>query len=331
MRIRLLSKRRLLMKLKSLRRVLIAAVVVLPLLFDLPPLVRYGLPSAVIIVLLITRRGSLWYLLGLKAASRRDAGQALKYMLKAARAGLPVKQGCIAAVTLIKGDRIAEAEDLFTALGSKKLYDSEPSLLESYRALLVWQKGDRQQARELLEALRSAGYRTTHLYSTLGYFMLHSGSDPQQAVEFNLEAVDYDATPDILDNLAAAYIAVGAWEDARETVERVTAAKPAFSEAWYHAGIIAEELGELEQAEALYEKTLRSVFSPLTVLTREEVEARLSAVQEMLAETEEAEVLLLEAETESAAETESEDSEAPPVEAPLAGNLPMEEEEELPE
>jgi tetratricopeptide (TPR) repeat protein len=305
------------MKPKTLRRVLIAAVILLPLLFNIPPLFRYGLPAAVILVLMIVRRGSLWYLLGLKAASRRDAGQALKYMLKAARAGLPVKQGCVAAVTLIKGDCIAEAEELFTALGSKKLYDSEPSLLESYRALLVWQKGDRQQAREILESLLSAGYRTTHLYSTLGYFMLHSGSDPQHTIDFNLEAVDYDATPDILDNLTAAYIAVGAWDEARETADRVTAAKPAFSEAWYHAGIIAEEHGDLEQAESFYEKTLRSVFSPLTVLTREVVEARLSSVQEMLPGTEETE--------------EAQLPEELPVEAPQANNLPMEKEKKLPE
>lgn len=201
-------------------------------------------------------------------------------MLRASRSKLSVERGCIAAITLLKYGKEEEAEQLFASLELIKKSSSQKKYLRSYLALLFWQKGEREEAVSILENLlnEDGHYRTTHVYSTLGYFLLHTGNT-ERALELNREAVDYDPTPDIQDNLAASYIAAGDWENAEITCNRVIEANPAFSEAWYHAGVIAEHSGDYETADSHYKKSLRSIFSNLSLLKREVVEEKIQKMR----------------------------------------------------
>lgn len=268
------------MKRSTIKTLVIIAVIIIILVLPISPLPRFGIPVLIILYLLYTGRGTIWYFFGLRAGRNRDHEKILKYMLKASHSGLSVERGCIAAVTLLKHDKIESAEQLFTTLASMNNSTSQKKLLKSYQALLFWKKGERDEAVMLLENLlnEDGRYRTTHLYSTLGYFLLHT-SNTERAIELNLEAVDYDPTPDIQDNLAASYIAAGDWENAEIICSKVIEASPAFSEAWYHAGIIAEHSGDYEAAESHYKKSLRSIFSNLSLLKKDIVKERIQKMR----------------------------------------------------
>jgi tetratricopeptide (TPR) repeat protein len=224
-------------------------------------------------------RGTVSFILGVRAASRGSSERSLRWMLRAARAPLGLRQGCIASVTLLKNSRIEEAEQLFSRLSRKNLAENNRSQLESYRALLLWQQGKREEAAELLETLLRSGFRTTHLYSSLGYFVLHIDRDAEYALSVNLEAVDYDETPDSLDNLGAAYLAVGDWEKADEVLDKALAGEPGFAEAWYHGAQAALRRGDRERALSRFRRALESAFSPLSVLDRTEVQKQVDALE----------------------------------------------------
>ncbi|MCK5155225.1 MAG: tetratricopeptide repeat protein [Spirochaetales bacterium] len=268
------------MKSSKFKGLIKAAIILVPLFLPLPPLARFGIPLIAALYTLISGRGNIWYIFGLRAGRNRDHKKTLKYMLKAARAGLSIKNGCLVAVSLLKYDKYEEAEQLFTFLEAKNKTTSQIKYLRSYKALLFWYNDEKEEAVSILENLLDGEdrYRTTHIYSTLGYFLLHT-ENAERALELNLEAVDYDSTPDILDNLTASYINIGDWENAEETCKKVIESNPAFAEAWYHAGLIAENSGDYESADSHFKKSLRSIFSNLTLLKRKDVEEKIQAMQ----------------------------------------------------
>ena len=267
------------MKSSTIKNLVTAAVIIITLFLPVPPLARFGIPILIILYLLYSGRGTIWYYTALRAGGNRDHEKTLKFMLKASRSKLSVERGCIVAISLLKYDKIEEAEQLFASLELMNNSSSQKKYLRSYLSLLFWQKGEREEAVSILENLlkEDGHYRTTHVYSTLGYFLLHSGNT-ERAFELNMEAVDYDPTPDIQDNLAASYIAADDWENAEIICKKVIETKPAFSEAWYHAGIIAEHFGDFETADSHYKRSHRSIFSNLSLLKKNTVKEK---IQEM--------------------------------------------------
>ena len=267
------------MKPGRLRILLILGAIVIPLFLLIHPVTRFGVPLVVLLYAAVSGRGTIYYFLGLRANRTGNREAVLHYMLKAAGIYRTVspERGCIVAVTLLKHDRIEDAAILFAHLAEKRLTESQANALRAYRALLYWKTGEREEAAAILQELLEGGYRTSYLYSTLGYFLLHCAT-PEEAVALNLEAVDYDDTPDILDNLTGAYIRAGMWEEAAETSSRVTAAEPKFAEAWYHAGLIARHQGDPERAAGYFDRCSRAVFSSLSLLTPETVREALDTV-----------------------------------------------------
>ena len=268
------------MKLSKIKTLGFIVIILIPLFLPLKPLTRFGIPLFTIIYLLISRRGTFWYLAGLRAGKYRDHEKILRNMLRASRSKLSIQRGCITAISLLKYGKEKEATQLFTSLESRAKSISEKKLLRSYLAMLFWHKDEKEEAVRILETLLNEddGYRTTHLYSTLGYFLLYTG-DTKRAIELNEEAVNYDPIPDIQDNLTASYIAAGDWENAKISCDKVIEKNPAFAEAWYHAGVIAEHSEDYRTADLHYKKALRSIFSTLSLLKKEDVEEKVKTIR----------------------------------------------------
>ncbi len=266
------------MKPGRLRILLILAATLIPFLLPIDPVTRFGVPLVVLLYAAVSGRGTIYYILGLRASKKGNEDAVLHCMLKAAGnyRTVSLERGCIAAVTLLKHGKTEEAAILFEHLAEKRLQPAQANALQGYRALLYWKTGEQEEAVAILRNLLEGGYRTSYLYSTLGYFLLHT-STPEEAIALNLEAVDYDDTPDILDNLTAAYISAGMWEEAAEISSRVTAAEPKFAEAWYHAGLIAQHRNDPERAVGYFERSSRAIFSSLSLLTPETVRKALEA------------------------------------------------------
>jgi Flp pilus assembly protein TadD len=103
---------------------------------------------------------------------------------------------------LLRNGRLEEAEGIFNKLlDSKKGLDMNSEMMvKSNLALVYWKKGDLDRAVQTLTGIYEK-YKNSTIYGSLGYFMILKG-DLDKALEFNLEAYDYNDTDKIiLDNL----------------------------------------------------------------------------------------------------------------------------------
>ncbi len=139
------------MKRSTIKTLVILAIIIITLVLPIPPFARFGIPFLIILYLLYTGRGTIWYLMGLRAGRNRDHDKILKFMLKASKARVSVERGCIAAVTLLKHDKIEDAEQLFAtlALMNNSTLPKEIINILSSSALL----GKREKKRKLSSIL----------------------------------------------------------------------------------------------------------------------------------------------------------------------------------
>ena len=145
-------------------------------------------------------------------------------------------------------------------------------------ALVEWKRGDIDEAIAILEVLIEK-YKTTNMYQNLGLLYVLKG-EPKRALEFNIEAYDYNESDKIIvSNLAESYILNDDFEKARETYEKLMTMNPHFPEAFYGYGKLLIKLGETERGIELMRQSLDKPFTFLSVLTREDVELELEQIE----------------------------------------------------
>ena len=148
---------------------------------------------------------------------------------------------------------------------------------KSMLALVMWKRGDLDDAIETLEKV-FAEYKSVIIYQSLGLMYLHKG-EPNRALEFALEAYDYDdGNTIIIDNLAEAYVLNGNLEKAKEMYEKLFEMNPHFPEAYFGYGKLLIELGEREKGLELVKQSLDKPFTFLSSITREQVENYLMSI-----------------------------------------------------
>jgi len=170
--------------------------------------------------------------------------------------------------------RVGEINTAAKVLNLVILQAKKPPVANRAKAMLAlttWKRGDLDDAIESLESLIES-YRTTNVYQNLGLMYVLKG-EPKRALEFNLEAAEFnDSDKIILDNLAEAYLLNGEREKAKEVYEKLFTLSPHFPEAFFGYGKLLVELGETERGVELIREALDKPFTFLSVLTREKVE-----------------------------------------------------------
>jgi len=177
--------------------------------------------------------------------------------------------------------------------------DQKNQVIQHY-AVAIWKLGQQDRALEWLwKLLRNR--KTGALYGVLGFLLIEKaedmkpGGDPpvsaadiraakDEAIAFNLEAVDYDEDDSIaLDNLGQAhYRLLGDKDTARTYFERALQKKPGAIDTNYF--LAQYDLAAGRTAEAV-EKLLTAAqgrFSPLNYATRDMVEAQLAQINEKM-------------------------------------------------
>ena len=217
-----------------------------------------------------------------RAWRRGDEPGTLAEFLKAHRVGrLGADPTVTLAYLLLKAGRTDEAGTLLeTALAGnpkkKPLKEADRQLLETYRSLVLWKRGQVTQAVGLLEGLLAAGYRTAALYGNLGFFLLETG-DLARAEVLCREAVEWDPQGKVLlDNLGSYYRAAGIWDKASETYAKLLDLDPVFPEAWYGAGVVSLRTGDPAEARRRWTRALELPFHALTTVERSAVDRALS-------------------------------------------------------
>jgi len=174
---------------------------------------------------------------------------------------------------LLKNAEPEKAEEVLQQVLKSNPSPGDLSYVKSILALVLWKKGDIDAAVDMLmEVIQT--YKTTSVYGSLGYLLILKG-DLEKALQFNLEAYDYNSSDNIIqDNLGQNYFLLGMYDKSKEIYEALLEKKPAFPEPYYNYGLLLEKLGEREKAIESIKKALDCKFSYLSSITREEVEAK---------------------------------------------------------
>jgi len=262
-------------------------------------LVKYLLPVAVIIILfffnpllgvlgiiayilyvLYTARSGIYKVIGSVRYSKGDMDNALRWLKKAyetKKAANP-RTAISYAYLLLKAGRLDESEKVFSELLSGKLNSDDRNLAKSNYALLLWKKGNLDEAVNMLEEVTKE-FKTTTVYGSLGYLLILKG-DLDRALEFNLEAYDYNSSNTIIqDNLGYTYYLRGEYDKAEEIYKKLLSTNPTFPEAYYNYGLVLIKKGEAAKALEYIEKSLNYKLTFLSTITREEIEAKIEELK----------------------------------------------------
>lgn len=138
-------------------------------------------------------------------------------------------------------------------------------------ALVSWKEGNLDGAIEMLEDIID-GYKNTTIYQNLGLMYVLKG-DSEKALEFNLEAYDYNSDDLIIcDNLAESYVLSGNFDEASKLYEKILESEPHFPEPYYSYGALLCDMGEKDRGIELIRQSLTKRFSFLSEKTKDEVE-----------------------------------------------------------
>ncbi|HHW49661.1 MAG TPA: tetratricopeptide repeat protein [Clostridiaceae bacterium] len=264
-------------------------------------LIKYLLPIAVIIILfffntllgilgiivyilyiLFMARSGIYKLIGSVRYSKGDMDNALKWLKKSYESNKANPHTAIPyAYLLLKSGKLDESEKVFSEILGKKLNADDRNLAKSNYALLLWKKGNLDEAVNMLEEVFKE-YKTTTVYGSLGYLLILK-RDLDRALEFNLEAYDYNSSNTIIqDNLGYTYYLRGEYDKAAEIYEKLLASNPTFPEAYYNYGLVLVKMGEPAKALEFMEKSLNYRLTFLSTITREEIEGKIEEVKALL-------------------------------------------------
>jgi tetratricopeptide (TPR) repeat protein len=230
-------------------------------------------------IVIATGRATIYSMIGNIRYTNGGPAEALKWYEKAYkthRAG--IKMEISYGYLLLKSSRIDEAEKIFTKLLEGKQQVQDEKSIKSNLALLLWKKGDLDSAIAMLEDVME-DYKTSTLYGSLGYFYIAKG-DFEKALEFNLEATEYNRTNTIiLDNLGLTYYMLEQSDKSLETYQKLIGMKPTFPEAYYNYGQLLLKLNRPDEALEMFRKARQCKISFLSTITTEDIESTIEKLE----------------------------------------------------
>lgn len=191
----------------------------------------------------------------------------------------PIKHKLSYSYILILQGRLDEAEEVLEVLSNRKIESKELINLKLNQSLICWKKGKLEDAIQILsDTYRD--YKTMIIYQNLGYFLILKG-DYQKALEFNLEAYEYDKTNvGILDNLAENYYFMAQYDKALELFENIYKESPSFASPYFYYALTLIQIGKKSEAMDILNKGLECKFSYLSAVQKEEIEAKIKELEE---------------------------------------------------
>lgn len=251
---------------------------VLFIAFRISAIVGFALVLIYLIAMLIFALPSIYKIKGSKSYGRDDnINEAIKWYEKAYNTGrADTGTGVSLAYLKLKKGDMDGSEALF-----KKIYESGSTseefrnIIKSNIALIKWKKGKLDEAIEMMENLIS-NFKTTNIYGSLGFLYIEKG-DYEKALEFNLEANEYNNSNSIiLDNLGETYYWLGRYTEAEETYKKLMEKEPKFPEPYYHYGLVLEKLDRKDEAFDMLKKAATFKTNFLSTITREQISEKIS-------------------------------------------------------
>jgi len=159
------------------------------------------------------------------------------------------------------------------------LNESSRTDLLLYYAVAQWLLGEREKAVELLEKAHQKN-PVGNTYAALGYMYIEAKA-PEQALEFNLNALEYDdEDPVILDNVGQTYYRVlNDPEKAKGYFDQAYTLKDSQVDTLWFLSRYDLENGDTAAAIQKLEKAAEGRFAPLNFKKKPEIEAELNRLK----------------------------------------------------
>ena len=183
-------------------------------------------------------------------------------------------------ILLKEGDKKA-CEEIFEAVSKKQLTDRQKDSLDTNKAILLWKKGQLDEAIELLKAVWDRCPSVTAA-GTLGALMLvkaRETGDYAEALSFcesTNEQFTYERT--IMANLGEAYYLNGLNEDALKVFGELMDCGSQAPAPFYYYALALLKAGCSEEAEEMLNLSLRQRFSALSTVSKKVVRAKLEEI-----------------------------------------------------
>ena len=183
-------------------------------------------------------------------------------------------------VLLLRTGEYQKSRELLVANQKNPLLTAESRRqLHINYSVCVYKLGETDKAIRILEAQHQKE-PTGMIYQTLGYLYVEAG-DPEKAIAFNQEALEYDdEDPITLDNLGQTYYRlIKDKEKAKEYFHKALEQKPGQIDTLYFLALMDLEDGDKASAKEKLQKALEGRFSPLNYATKEIIEEQLATLE----------------------------------------------------
>lgn len=232
-----------------------------------------------LLIMIYVSRARIYTLIGTRQYGLGRMDEAIRWFGRAyATKRSSVRSAANYAYLLLKNADLQRSEEVLRKALKEHPDHQELPYIKSIMALVLWKKGELDQAVEMLEEVIPI-FKTTSVYGSLGYMLIQKG-DLEKALEFNLEAFDFNSRDNIInDNLGQNYLLLGEYDKAKEVYDKLLAKAPAFPEPYYNYGLLLEKTGSREEALESMRKALNHKFTFLSTITKEEVEAAISRLE----------------------------------------------------
>ena len=185
-------------------------------------------------------------------------------------------------IFLKEGDKEA-CEEVFNRVSERKLSDRQKDSLDTNRALLLWKKGQIDDAVALLQSVWEHSESIT-VAGSLGALMLIQAKNTgeyKKALEFcekTNEKYTYEKT--IMANLGEAYYCIGDNDRALEVFSELMDCGSSAPAPFYYYGLALLKAGKKDEAEEMFNRSLRQRFSALSTVSRKTVKEKLAQISE---------------------------------------------------
>ena len=175
-------------------------------------------------------------------------------------------------VMLMRYQRFEEAMELLRRADKNAMPKADKLKLRINYAVCQWKIGKLDQAIELMESVFN-DLKNSLVYGSLGYMYIEKAvqtGDFSRAIEFNMEAYDYDEDDAVvLDNLGQLYLNMGDEEKALGYFEKAHSLKPQQVDTLYYLAKIYHGRGRDQEAKELLNTALTGNYSALATTSRE--------------------------------------------------------------
>ena len=233
---------------------------------------------AVLAVVFVIYRADIYVIIA-KLSYLKNNEKMFNFFEKAYQTGkMSPEQKLLYGYMCMREGRLTKAEKMFSAVLSYKQKPEIKAQAKLNSALLMWKKGNLEEALETTEEVFE-NYKTTVSYGNLGFLLLEKG-DLNKALEFNKEAYAYNDQNDvIIDNLAQTYFLMGEYEKSRDTYEKMLSHNITSPTLCYNLAKTLSKTGDKDLATDYLKKALNMHFAGVATVEKDAVESFLDELE----------------------------------------------------